>query len=114
MITHVRIQNFRSFLDAEVDLEPFSLVVGANGSGKTNLLRFFEVVSQNLWPEHMLGVRSLPDSYVRWKNHLNYDHEKAAFEVQFEDGPNYYFKWEGETPDFGGEIRSIGLPQNGQ
>jgi hypothetical protein len=41
---------------------------------------------------------------------LNYDHEKAAFEVQFEDGPNYYFKWEGETPDFGGEIRSIGLP----
>jgi predicted ATPase len=110
MITHVRIQNFRSFLDAEVDLEPFSLVVGANGSGKTNLLRFFEVVSQNLWPEHMLGVRSLPDSYVRWKNHLNYDHEKAAFEVQFEDGPNYYFKWEGETPDFGGEIRSIGLP----
>jgi predicted ATPase len=110
MITHVRIQNFRSFLDAEVDLEPFSLVLGANGSGKTNLLRFFEVVSQNRWPEHMLGVRSLPDSYVRWKNHLNYDHEKAAFEVQFEDGPNYYFKWEGETPDFGGEIRSIGLP----
>ena len=45
MITHVRIQNFRSFLDAEVELQPFSLIVGANGSGKSNLLKFFAAIS---------------------------------------------------------------------
>ena len=42
MITRIRIQNYRSFVDAEVGLRPFSLVLGANGSGKSNLLRAFE------------------------------------------------------------------------
>jgi predicted ATPase len=38
MITRIKIQNYRSFVDAEVKLRPFSLVVGANGSGKSNVL----------------------------------------------------------------------------
>ena len=50
MITHVRIQNFRSFLDAEVDLQPFSLIVGANGSGKSNFLKFFAAISGEVQP----------------------------------------------------------------
>jgi predicted ATPase len=41
MLTHIRLKNYRSFIDAEVDLAPFTLVVGANGAGKTNFLRAF-------------------------------------------------------------------------
>lgn len=43
MINHIKIQNFRSFVQAEVDLQPFSLVVGANGSGKTNFFKFLKL-----------------------------------------------------------------------
>lgn len=41
MITHIRLQNYRSFVGAEVDLAPFTLVLGANGAGKTNFLKAF-------------------------------------------------------------------------
>lgn len=34
-------------MDAEVDLQPFSLVVGANGSGKSNFLKFFSLIGGN-------------------------------------------------------------------
>ncbi len=95
MITHVRIQNFRSFLDAEVDLEPFSLVVGANGSGKTNLLRFFEVVTSP--PQHTharaLQVLAVGLGEPCWKPHINHREEVASFKIYFEDKPN----WEGES-----------------
>lgn len=87
MITHVRIQNFRSFLDAEVDLEPFSLVVGANGSGKTNLLRFFEVVT--VPPKDVAtGVSS---TYAvgcpgrEWRKHGNQQEAAASFAINFSD-----------------------------
>ncbi len=55
MITHVRIQNFRSFLDAEVDLQPFSLIVGANGSGKSNFLKFFSAISVGVQAATLTG-----------------------------------------------------------
>jgi len=38
MIQKVHIQNFKSLRDASVDLERFTLFVGANGSGKTSVL----------------------------------------------------------------------------
>ena len=49
MITRIHIQNYRSFVDAEVKLRPFSLVIGANGSGKTNLLKAFVTCSRSDW-----------------------------------------------------------------
>jgi predicted ATPase len=38
MIHKVRIQNFKSLRDLSVELEPFTVFVGANGSGKTSVL----------------------------------------------------------------------------
>jgi predicted ATPase len=57
MITHIHIQNYRSFIDAAVDLQPFSLVIGANGAGKSNLLGavkyvFFHQGTVPIWHTH--------------------------------------------------------------
>lgn len=68
MITRIRIQNYRSFVDAEVKLRPFSLVVGANGSGKSNLLR-------------AISISSLHPSDQKWQRHVNHADEKAS--IQF-------------------------------
>jgi predicted ATPase len=45
MLTRVEISNYRSFLKADANLSPFTLVIGANGSGKSNFLRFFRDVN---------------------------------------------------------------------
>ncbi|MEM9275469.1 MAG: AAA family ATPase, partial [Cyanobacteria bacterium P01_F01_bin.143] len=44
MLSRIEFQNYRSFLDVKVNLSLFTLVVGANGSGKSNFLQFFAKV----------------------------------------------------------------------
>ena len=46
MIESVRIQGFRSLADVELSGIPRAAVlIGANGSGKSNFIRFFEMLS---------------------------------------------------------------------
>jgi predicted ATPase len=81
MIKHVKIRNFRSFVDAEVDLQPFSLVVGANGSGKTNLLRLLELVHRSAGrkpadvrtPAGRMPSKEVFVSDKRWIKHSNHE-----------------------------------------
>jgi predicted ATPase len=39
VITKIKIVNYRSILEAEVELSPLTLLIGANGSGKSNVLQ---------------------------------------------------------------------------
>lgn len=48
-LTRITIKNFRSFKSASVSLEPLSVFVGANGSGKTNLIRAIELLGEILF-----------------------------------------------------------------
>ena len=43
-IDQIRIQGFRSLADVEVQLPRVSVLIGANGSGKSNVFRFFELM----------------------------------------------------------------------
>ncbi len=83
MITKIRIQNYRSFVDAEVTLRPFSLVVGANGSGKSNLLKFFVTAGEWAGRERNLisELQELPD----WPTHQMHKGFRG-FEIGFADG----------------------------
>lgn len=40
-IRHIRVRNFKSFRDAEVQLSPLTALVGANASGKSNFVQLF-------------------------------------------------------------------------
>ena len=58
-IERVRVQGFRSLADVElVDLPQAAVLIGANGAGKSNFIRFFEMLS---W---MLKARRL-DEFVQ-------------------------------------------------
>jgi predicted ATPase len=46
LLTRVDIENFRSIYKASVPLSPFTLLVGANGSGKSNFLKLLRMLSQ--------------------------------------------------------------------
>ena len=43
-IDRIRIQGFRSLADVDVKLPRVALLIGANGSGKSNFIRFFELM----------------------------------------------------------------------
>ena len=45
----LRIRGFRSLADVEIeDLPDVAVLIGANGSGKSNLISFFEMISRML------------------------------------------------------------------
>ena len=80
MIKHVKIQNFRSFVEAEVDLQPFSLVVGANGSGKTNFFRFLEKCI------NLVSGADPQTGYTTWTRHSNNQLTPFSFELTYTTG----------------------------
>lgn len=45
MISELSIKNFKSILDAQIKLKPLTVLVGANGSGKSNLIKAIEFIS---------------------------------------------------------------------
>ncbi|WP_244982171.1 AAA family ATPase [Corallococcus exercitus] len=46
MLESIHLKNFKSFADAEVKLAPLTVLVGANGSGKSNLLDALKLVQR--------------------------------------------------------------------
>ena len=45
VLQKIQIKNYRSIADASVELQPFTVLLGANGSGKSNLLRLLHGLS---------------------------------------------------------------------
>lgn len=44
-VERVQIKGFRSFESVDVRLTNLTVMIGANGSGKSNFIRFFEMIS---------------------------------------------------------------------
>lgn len=43
---YIEIKGYKSIRDAKVELKPINILIGANGSGKSNLLSFFEFINR--------------------------------------------------------------------
>jgi predicted ATPase len=71
VITHITLKNYRSFVDASFELQPFTLVIGANGSGKSNLLKFFADISRWTQSGFRLSHGAHPDYSNKLLPHLN-------------------------------------------
>lgn len=67
MITRVEIQNYRSIWQATVPLSPFTLLIGANGTGKSNFLKLLRNLSE--W-----------DS-PSFQKHINYPEHPTTFRI---------------------------------
>jgi predicted ATPase len=60
MLKHIKLINFKSFADEQVDLAKLTLLVGANASGKSNLLdaiRFLKGVAIGMPLDEVLSER---------------------------------------------------------
>jgi energy-coupling factor transporter ATP-binding protein EcfA2 len=68
MLKRIRLTDFKSFVDEEVELAPLTLLVGANASGKSNFLdaiRFLQGLSMDLTVGEILNGEesSQPDAW---------------------------------------------------
>src|SRR5438876_2443336 len=74
MITNVSIKNFKSLKEVNFDLPQFTVIVGYNGAGKTNLLTAIKLISSltsgkqinaafdvlNIWPDEFFYDSNSP------------------------------------------------------
>lgn len=83
----VRIKNLRSFEDTkDINLKPITLLVGANGSGKSSFLRFFPLMRQSysrringpiLWREGEKGLVDFGDYATAINHNINKKDEET-------------------------------------
>lgn len=84
MLTRIEIDGFKTFSGFELDLQPFSAVVGPNASGKSNLfdaLKFISLLAQHDVRTAMRDLRGEPEELFRQTASGTRDDMKFAVEV---------------------------------
>lgn len=66
-LTKFRLQNYRCFADTgNIEIKPLNLLVGANSSGKSSILKFFPLLKQSV------GVRSFEGVFNWYANDVDF------------------------------------------
>ena len=69
MLTSLRLVNFKNFADETLKLGPFTVIVGANASGKSNIrdaFRFLHGIGRGYALAEIMGGKLGPGGYVEW------------------------------------------------
>lgn len=97
MITHVRIENFRSLKDTGwIQIKPVNILLGANSSGKSSFLRSFPLFLQSVTKELREPISWFDDSLVDFgdyktsKNRYAADDEFIKFSYKIHGPYNVY------------------------
>ena len=70
MLTSLRLVNFKNFADETLKLGPFTVIVGANASGKSNIrdaFRFLHGIGRGYTLAEIMGGKLGPGGYVEWQ-----------------------------------------------
>ena len=70
MITSVRMVNFKNFADETLNVGPFTVIVGANASGKSNIrdaFRFLHGIGRGYTLAEILGGKYGPGGQLEWE-----------------------------------------------
>ena len=70
MITSLRLRNFKNFEDETLKLGPFTVIVGANASGKSNIrdaFRFLHGIGRGYTLAEIMGGKYGPGGQSEWK-----------------------------------------------
>ena len=69
MITSLRLRNFKNFADETLKLGPFTVIVGANASGKSNIrdaFRFLHGIGRGYSLPEIMGGKMGAGGYFEW------------------------------------------------
>lgn len=90
-INRVRLRNYRSIAACDVPLEPLTILVGSNGSGKSNFLDALRLTSDSLRGslDHALRERG-GVAEVRRKSHGHPNHFAIQLDFSLDGQPGYF------------------------
>lgn len=83
MITSLRLKNFKNFADETLKLGPFTVIVGANASGKSNIrdaFRFLHGIGRGYTLAEIMGGKMGAGGYVEWDGIRGAPNEVVRFE----------------------------------
>jgi predicted ATPase len=125
MIKRIRLQNFKNFQDAELNLGEISVLVGTNASGKSNIrdaFRFLHGISRGYQIAEIIGEK-YSDGVMQWRGIrgglreiMFYGSQNFAIEVDIvapDPEPHPSATWNaGELLNFTYRIEIITTPEN--
>lgn len=126
MITQVSIKNFKCLRDVRVKLEPFTVFVGENGSGKTSFLQALDLLCRtfgppdNTFPVLLAQPRQLDEEYkqncyygAKEEVELSCQSGETQFRYRTRQAPQQIDIATGRLPPgAGAEFAKIGNPQD--
>jgi predicted ATPase len=91
-LTSLRLAGWKSIRDAEIELRPLNVLIGANGAGKSNLVGFFKLMNEMMagrFQEHV-GTTGGAESLLHYGSKRTQGIE-ARFQFAAERGENSYY-----------------------
>lgn len=86
---YVKISGYKSIKDEKIDLTPINLFIGANGSGKSNFISFFDFLNRlyNRNLHEYIALKGGVDKILHKGQKVT---DNIAFKVEFENGRSGY------------------------
>lgn len=89
MMDYIKISGYKSIRDIELDLKPINILIGANGSGKSNFISFFDFLN-NLYEAKLkeyIGLKGGEEKLLHKGSKIT---SSISFEVSFNNKINGY------------------------
>lgn len=86
---YIEIAGYKSIYHERIDLEPINLLIGANGSGKSNFISFFDFLNK-LYNRNLNEYIELNGGGNKFLHKGQKVTDKISFKVEFENGTNGY------------------------
>ena len=93
MITSLRLVNFKNFADETLRVGPFTVIVGANASGKSNIrdaFRFLHGIGRNYSLAEILGGKHGDGGNVEWTGIRGASNEVVRFQPLYPNQPSAF------------------------
>ncbi|OYQ36402.1 hypothetical protein CHU95_03985 [Niveispirillum lacus] len=127
MITRLRLQNFKNFADAELKLGAFTVILGTNASGKSNIrdaFRFLHGIGRGYSLSEIIGGKFGSGGQLEWERMRGAMYEIARIQsnradflinLNFTDNANHY-DYRSEIYNIDGRFRFAyeSLSENGK
>ena len=86
---YIKISGYKSIKEIQIDLKPINILIGANGSGKSNFISFFEFL-YNLYNRKLKEYISLGVGEEKSLHKGSKITSEISFETSFDNGKNGY------------------------
>ena len=118
---YIEINGFKSIKSARIDLAPINILIGANGSGKSNFISFFTFLNR-LYNRKLNEYIALQGGDNKFLHKGKKNTDTIAFQMEFDNGQNGYaaklksgtdgFVFLKENLIYRGEPKDIGKPES--